>query len=78
MKTITPSEINRILAVTDSMGIHREAVMVQLGFAHGGIVRIYAQKKIDITAPSDFGLDEFLTSLPQRIAALDLSTIRRV
>lgn len=78
MKTMTPAEINRILAVTDAMGIHREAVMVQLGFAPGGIVRIFAQKKVDITAPSDMDLDKFLETLPQRVRALDLSTIRRV
>jgi hypothetical protein len=77
MKIITPQEINRILAVTDALGLHREAVMVQLDFVAGGRVGLWAGRKVDITAPDDVPLDRWLADLPAKISALDLAGVRR-
>ena len=69
MDSVGPAEINRILAVTDALGIQREAVVVPLGTAKGGRVRFNARRKIEITATSD-GFDEWLQALPAALRAM--------
>lgn len=78
MKLVTPKEMNAILAAVDAIGIHREAVIVQLDFCPGGKVGLFAGKKVDITAPDDRPLEEWLKELPDLVRALDLSKVKRV
>lgn len=70
MDSVGPAEINRILAVTDSMNLHREQVVIPLGTCPGGRVRFNARKKVEITAPAD-GFDEWLKALPAALHKLD-------
>ena len=70
MESVGPAEINRILAVIDSIGVSREHVVVPRGTRPCGQVRFNARKKIEITAPAS-GFDDWLKTLPQAIHALD-------
>ena len=69
MKIVRPNDIAKILAVTDALRIHREAVRVPLAPLGAGPVRI-DRSALVIEAPEDGSLDTFLDSLPDRIRAL--------
>lgn len=73
METVSQQTIARILAVTDALGIHREAVRIPLGPTKTGDVRV--TKCVEITAAQD--VEPFLAGLRDRLAALDLSRIKR-
>ena len=60
-------EIEKIFAVTDGMGIHREALVIPLGPATPGRVRKLPSGKIEITVDAQMPLDEWLKSLPALI-----------
>ena len=75
MDRIGPREIHRILAVTDSLQLHRESISVPLATRGEGNVRLLGER-IEIVAPAgDF--EAWLQNLPARIQALDLTRVRR-
>lgn len=76
MDAVTPDQMNRIFEVTDAMSIHREAVIVPLGPEGSGNVRL-AGNKVEVTVPAEGGFDDFVATLRGRIAALDLSGVRK-
>ena len=76
MKVVTPQQMEQILTVTDSMSIHREAVVVPLGPEGRGNVRL-AGKKIEVTIPEEGDFEAWLEGLREAIAALDLTGVRR-
>ena len=75
MDSVGPPEIMRILAVTDALGFHREAVAVPLWTKAKGEILVRGQK-LQITAPeSDF--ESWLAALPATLTSMDLSAVRR-
>jgi hypothetical protein len=76
MNVVTPEQMGKILAVTDSLSIHREAVVVPLGPEGLGNVRL-VNNKIEVTAPEQGDFDTWLGALPDAIANLDLTHVRR-
>jgi hypothetical protein len=73
MQTVAAETIARILAITDALGIHREAVRIPLGPTSTGGVRV--TKFVEITVAED--VEPFLAGLRDRLAALDLSRIKQ-
>ncbi len=69
-KAVTLREIERIFAVTDPMGISREALVIPLRAEHPGRVSIMTDGKLEIVVERDGDFDEFIASLPARIRAL--------
>lgn len=76
MEIVTAQQMNRILEVSDSLSIHREAVVVPLGPEGTGSVRL-SGNKIEITVPSEGDFETWIAGLPQEIARLDLSGVRK-
>jgi hypothetical protein len=75
MDSVGPPEIMRILAVTDQLGFHREAVSVPLGTKGKGEITVRGQR-LQITAPeSEF--ESWLAALPGTLGSMDLSAVRR-
>jgi hypothetical protein len=70
LKSVTLKEIERIFAVTDPMGISREALVIPLGTEHPGRISIMKDGKLEIVVERDGDFDEFIASLPERIRAL--------
>lgn len=76
MEIVTAQQMNRILEVSDSLSIHREAVVVPLGPEGTGSVRL-SGNKIEITVPSEGDFETWIAGLPKQIARLDLSGVRK-
>jgi hypothetical protein len=69
LEVIGMKEIDAIFAVTDPLGIHREALVIPLGPASPGRVRKLPSGKLEITVEAARPLDEWLKELPALIAA---------
>ena len=69
LDVVTMKEIDAIFAVTDALGIHREALVIPLGPVSPGRVRKLPSGKIEITVEAARPLDEWLKELPALIAA---------
>ncbi len=67
---LTLKEIERIFAVTDPLGISREALVIPLRTEHPGRVSIMKDGKLEIVVERDGNFDEFIAALPARIRAL--------
>jgi hypothetical protein len=68
LEAVGMAEINRIFAVTDGMGIHREALVIPLGTGRGR-VRKLPNGKLEITVDAETPLAEWLEGLPALIRA---------
>lgn len=76
MQIITPAQINRILDVTDRLGLHREGVTVPLDLHAEGSAAVNVKGKLEVRAPErDF--DRWIDGLPSAIGALDTSRVKR-
>jgi len=60
-------EINRILEVTDRMGIHRESVVIPLGARHPGRIRKRPDGKIEIVVESEGDFEAWVAGLEPAI-----------
>jgi hypothetical protein len=69
LEAVGMAEINRIFAVTDAMGIHREALVIPLGTGKGR-VRKLPNGKLEITVDAETPLAEWLEGLPALIRAV--------
>ena len=76
MDSVGPPEIMRILAVTDALGFHREAVVVPLWTKGKGEILIRGAK-LQISAPAEGDFDTWLAALPSTLKSMDLSAVRR-
>ena len=59
--------INRILGVTDSLGLNREWVEIPLSPERPGVVRRLANGKLEIIVDADQPFEDWLELLPQHI-----------
>jgi hypothetical protein len=62
------AEIHKIFAVTDALGVHREALVIPLGTGTGR-VRKLPSGKLEIIVDRDIPIDEWLEGLPALIQA---------
>ncbi len=62
------NEINKIFAVTDAMGVHREQIVIPLGTGKGRVRRL-PSGKIEIVVDAETPLDDWLRGLPDLIRA---------
>jgi hypothetical protein len=67
IQEVTLREIERIFAITDPMGIHREALMIPLGARHPGRVRRMPNGKIEIVVDSGVDFEVWLSGLEGEI-----------
>ena len=67
LEAVGAREINRILEVTDRMGIHREAVVIPLGARHPGRVRRRPDGKIEIVVESEGDFQTWVAGLEAEI-----------
>jgi hypothetical protein len=62
------AEINKIFAVTDAMGVHRESLVIPLATGPGRVRRL-PSGKLEIIVDRDLPIDAWLEGLPALIRA---------
>jgi hypothetical protein len=72
LEAVGMAEINKIFAVIDAMGIHRESVVIPLGTGKGR-VRKLLNGKLEIIVDAEVPIDEWLETLPDLIKAAQAS-----
>ena len=68
LEAVGMAEINKIFAVTDALGVHREALVIPLGTG-AGRVRKLPSGKLEIIVDKQVPIDEWLQGLPALIKA---------
>jgi hypothetical protein len=69
LEVVTMKEIDAIFAVTDALGIHREALVIPLGPASPGRVRKLPSGKLEIVVDAETPIEAWVKELPRLIAA---------
>ena len=69
LKAVTLKEIQEIFAVTDAMGVSREALVIPLSPGRPGRVRRLPSGKLEIVVDTEVPLAEWLKALPDLIRA---------
>ena len=70
LKVVGMKEIERVLAVTDRIGVHREAVVIPLRPATPGSVKRLPNGKFEIVVDAEVELDDWLPQLEAQLLAL--------
>lgn len=76
MDNFGQTEILRILAVTDQLGFHREAIQIPLWTKGKGEINVKGQR-LQIYAPAEGDFEAWLAALPSLLSSMDLSSVRR-
>ena len=77
MDSFGQKEIFRILAVTDALGLHREAIVIPLWTRGAGGFRMRGGK-LEITAPEgEAAFEPWLAGLREALKAFGLDGVRR-
>ncbi len=64
------NEINKVFAVTDALGLHREKIVIPLGTGPGRVRRLL-NGKLEIVVDAETPIDEWLRGLPDLIRAVE-------
>ena len=67
LQVVSLNHINRILGVTDSLGLNREWVEIPLSPESPGVVRRLTNGKLEIIVDADQPFEDWLGSLPKYI-----------
>ena len=67
LKAVGLAEIERIFAVTDTLGISREALVIPLRTEHPGRVSILKNGKLEIVVERDGDFEDWITRLEAQI-----------
>ena len=70
LKAVTLKEIERIFAITDELGISREALVIPLRTANPGGIRLLPDGKLEIVVERDGEFEQWLSGLEARIRSL--------
>lgn len=70
LKTVTLKEIERIFAITDALGISREALMIPLRPESPGRVRMIDGGKLEIVVEREVAFEEWLNGLEGQVRSV--------
>jgi hypothetical protein len=70
LKAVTLKEIERIFAVTDALGISREALVIPLRTEAPGRVAVMKDGKLEIVVDRDGDFEDWLTRLEPSIRSV--------
>jgi hypothetical protein len=70
IKAVGLKEIERIFAITDALGISREALVIPLRTENPGRMKMLVDGKLEIVVDRDGDFDRWLSSLETRIREL--------
>jgi hypothetical protein len=67
LKVVTLNEIERIFAITDALGISREAIVIPLRTENPGHVRLLKDGRLEIVVDREADFEEWLRRLEREI-----------
>ena len=70
LKAVTLKEIERIFAITDALGISREALMIPLRPESPGRVRMIDGGKLEIVVAREVAFEEWLNGLEGQVRSV--------
>jgi hypothetical protein len=70
LKAVTLTEIERIFAITDALGISREALIIPLRTEQPGRLKLLPNRKLEIVVERDAEFDAWLGGLEMQIKSL--------
>ncbi len=70
LKAVTLKEIERIFAITDELGISREALVIPLRTEQPGRLKLLPNHKLEIVVERDAEFDDWLGGLAAQIRSL--------
>jgi hypothetical protein len=77
LSPLHPNQILKVLEITDSFNVHREAVFIPLLTEETGSVIILADGRLQITCPSAGSFDGWLDALRAQLGKMDLSKLTK-
>jgi len=77
LDALRPEHVLRILELTDTFGIHREAVIIPLATQEAGSIEILPDGHLRIACPNNIAFEEWLNDLRARLETMDLSKVAR-
>jgi virulence-associated protein VagC len=77
LDTLRPEQIMKILELTDSFNLNREAVMIPLALEDEGSVTLLPDGRLRIVAPKNKPFEDWLIELRTRLTDMDLATVGR-
>jgi hypothetical protein len=75
LAALRPDQVLKILELTDSLNLHREAVFIPLSTEEHGSVTVLPDGRLRIICPNAGSFDEWLTELRGRLEKMDPSRI---
>ena len=69
-KALTFNQVEQILAVTDALGISREAVVIPLRAEHPGRLNVRNDSKLEIVVDSDLDFAHWLSRLEPELRSI--------
>ena len=76
MAAVRPEQILKILELTDSFNLHREAIVIPLTMEDEGGIILLPDLRLRITVPKNKPFEEWLGELRVKLGEMDLSAIR--
>jgi hypothetical protein len=77
VELLTPDQVARIYAVTDSLYLDRNLVIIPLQAKADGLEMVMPDGKILVRGPTGPAFEGWITGLKERLQALDLGRSRR-
>ncbi len=76
MNALRPEQVLKILELTDSFNLHREAVYIPLATEENGNVTVLPDGRLKIVCPKGGSFDGWLSELRSRLENMDLSNVK--
>ncbi len=76
MSAVRPEQVLKILELTDSFNLHREAVYIPLPTEENGSVTVLPDGRLRIICPRTESFEAWLSELRTRLENMDLSKVR--
>ncbi len=76
MSAVRPEQVLKILELTDSFNLHREAVYIPLATEENGSVTVLPDGRLRIICPRTESFEAWLSELRTRLENMNLSKVR--
>ena len=76
MAPVRPNQVMKILELTDSLSLHREAIFIPLQAEPDGGVTLLPDHRLRIVIPMNKPFEEWLLDLKKELSEMDLSSVK--